>query len=249
LVLRPGNEIQELAMPPVVLVGPGSGNESLLHTVEHGFGFRRQQGANLLERGIEGIVNRCPLERPCERPGEVESHDLAQSERGRELTGEAVDELPALLPAVALVVDGKPRVFESLEVAHHRAAAAAESLLELTESPTLGGFEQTDELPRAADDDSARHDSLKPGCSSRVRDELPGSKSTPGGGERPEFDVVTGWGWYLARTLAKADPGHRSYRVMVRRPSRPLVTQSAQRQRLMRRRAIRKRWQTRQRWR
>jgi hypothetical protein len=43
------------------------------------------------------------------------------------------------------------------------------------------------------------------------------------------------------------ESGHLRWRVMVRRPSSPLVTQSAQRQRLMRRRAIRKRRQTGQR--
>ena len=40
----------------------------------------------------------------------------------------------------------------------------------------------------------------------------------------------------------------RACRVMVRRPSSPLVTQAAQRQRLMSRRAVRKIWQTGQRW-
>jgi hypothetical protein len=51
--------------------------------------------------------------------------------------------------------------------------------------------------------------------------------------------------------LAKGAGGlaHRSYRVMVRRPSSPEATQAAQRQRLMRRRAARKSWQTGQRWR
>jgi len=42
--------------------------------------------------------------------------------------------------------------------------------------------------------------------------------------------------------------GHLRWRVMERRPSSPDATQAAQRQRLMRRRAIRKRWQTGQRW-
>ena len=41
---------------------------------------------------------------------------------------------------------------------------------------------------------------------------------------------------------------HRSCRVMVRRPSSPEATQAAQRQRLMRRRAGRRSWQTGQRW-
>ncbi|MGH9318504.1 MAG: hypothetical protein ACRD21_25405, partial [Vicinamibacteria bacterium] len=51
------------------------------------------------------------------------------------MPGKAVDELPALLPAVALVVDGKPGVLESLEVSHHRAAAAAEESLLETVNP------------------------------------------------------------------------------------------------------------------
>jgi hypothetical protein len=45
------------------------------------------------------------------------------------------------------------------------------------------------------------------------------------------------------------DLAHLSCRVMVRRPSSSEATQAAQRQRLMRRRAVRKSWQTGQRWR
>jgi hypothetical protein len=49
-------------------------------------------------------------------------------------------------------------------------------------------------------------------------------------------------------TAERAGPlGHRSYRVMASRPSSPEATQAAQRQRLMRRRAVRASWQTGQR--